>query len=145
LGPRLYREIAQPFERRLVAGLKAAAAAPVSLHVCGDATPILAYMGATGADVLEIDHQVDLGTACDVAGSATTLWGNIDPVAVLWRGTPAAVEAASRRAIEAVHARGHRRFVLSSGCTLAPGTPDENVDALVRAVRSPVYDQPPSA
>ncbi len=134
LGPRLYREIALPFERRLVAALKAKASTPVSLHVCGDATLILADMASTGADVLEIDHRVDLGTACDIAGPEITLWGNIDPVAVLWRATPAVVEAASRRAVEAVHGRGHRRFVLSSGCTLAPDTPAENLEALFRAL-----------
>lgn len=133
LGPKLYRELALPFERRLIAGLKAATAKPVSLHICGDATPLLADMASTGADVLEIDHQVDLATACDAAGPGTTLWGNIDPVGVLWRGDPAVVEDAARRAVAAVRTRGHRRFVLSSGCTLAPDTPAENLEALFKA------------
>lgn len=136
LGPRLYREIALPFERRLIAGLKAGAPTPVSLHVCGDATPILADMASTGADVLEIDHQVDIAGACDAAGPGITLWGNIDPVGVLWRGTPAAVAEASRLAIAAARARDHRRFVLSSGCTIAPDTPAENIEALFRAAHS---------
>lgn len=133
LGPRLYREIALPFERRLIAGLKAGAAAPVSLHICGDATPILADMASTGADVLEIDHQADMAAACDAAGSGITLWGNLDPVGVLWRGTPEAVVQAACKAIAAVRGRGHRRFVLSSGCTIAPDTPAENLEALFNA------------
>ncbi|OGD18953.1 MAG: hypothetical protein A2W03_13970 [Candidatus Aminicenantes bacterium RBG_16_63_16] len=134
MGPRLFREIALPFERRLIAGLKAAAGRPVSLHICGDATPVLADMASTGADVLEIDHQVDMARACDIVGPEITLWGNLDPVAVLLRGTPAAVDTAARRAIEDVRGRGHRRFVLSSGCTLAPDTPAANLEALLRAV-----------
>lgn len=134
IGPRLYHELALPLERRLIAGLKAATGKPVSLHICGDATPILTDMAGSGADVLEIDYQADIGTACDIVGPDITLWGNIDPVAVLSRGTPAAVEAACRRAADAVRARGHRRFILSSGCTLAPETPPENLEALFKAV-----------
>lgn len=132
LGPKLYREFALPYERRLIAGLKAATAKPVSLHICGDATPILADMAASGADVLEVDHQVDLATACRIVGPDIGLWGNLDPVGVLMQGSEEQVRHACVRAVETIRACGHRRFVLSSGCTLAPGTPGKNVTALCR-------------
>jgi uroporphyrinogen decarboxylase len=137
IGPKLYREFALPYERRLIAGLKSATGKPVSLHICGDATPILADMASSGADVLEIDHQVDLASACQTVGSGVALWGNLDPVGVLAQGTVEQVGQASRHAVEAVRACGHRRFVLSSGCTLAPDTPHENVEALLRWARRP--------
>jgi hypothetical protein len=38
--------------------------------------------------------------------------------------------------LAAVKESGHRRFVLSSGCTLAMETPHQNVDALIRAAQS---------
>lgn len=132
-GPRGYREVALPFERRVIAGLKAATGKPVSLHICGDATPMLADMAAAGADVLEIDHQVDLARACPIVGPDLALWGNLDPVGVLAQGSAELVRRVAREAAAAAAGAGHRRFVLSSGCTLAVETPFENLDALLRA------------
>ena len=131
IGPRAYRELAQPFERRLVARLKAQTGRPVSLHICGNATPLLADMAATGADVLEIDSQVDLATAARAVGPEVALWGNLDPVSVLAQGTPETVRRAATEATRALRACGHRRFVLSSGCTLAMETPPKNLDAML--------------
>jgi MtaA/CmuA family methyltransferase len=132
IGPTAYREVALPFERRLIADLKSATATPVSLHICGDARRILQDMVASGADVLELDHKVDLAAACRIVGPDVALWGNLDPVSVLAQGTPARVEEAARLAVATAAACGHRRFVLSSGCTLAMETPFENLDALAR-------------
>jgi MtaA/CmuA family methyltransferase len=134
IGPRRYREIALPFERRLIAGLKAATDKPVSLHICGNAGPILADMARSGADLLEIDYRTDLAQACRVVGPGVALWGNLDPVGVLARGTPVEVTRAANAALLA--AAGHRRFILGSGCTLAVGTPFENVDAMIAAARA---------
>jgi len=134
LGPRLYREVALPYEQCVIAALKSRTKLPVSLHICGNTMPILADMARSGADVLEPDHQVDLGEACRIVGP-TAIWGNLDPVAVLARGTPDRVKSAARSAIAAIRAAGHRRFVLSSGCTLAMETPDENVRAMLKAAR----------
>ena len=66
IGPRLYREMALPLERHVIARLKSHASVPVSLHICGDATPLLADMAASGADVLELDHLVNVVTAGQV-------------------------------------------------------------------------------
>ena len=132
VGPRVYRELALPFERRLIAGLKATTPQPVSLHICGRALSLLSDMATSGADVLEIDHLVELAQACQVVSPEVTLWGNLDPVSVLAQGTPEQVRAAAQRALAVVRAQGRRRFVLSSGCTLAMETPAENLDALLR-------------
>ena len=135
LGPELYARLALPFERAVIAALKPARK-PVSLHICGNATPLLQPMASSGADVLELDHWVDLAEACRIAGPQITIWGNLDPVGVLARGTPAQVEEAARKALAAVKSAGHRRFVLSSGCTLAVETPLANLDALHRVART---------
>jgi uroporphyrinogen-III decarboxylase len=108
---------------------------PVSLHICGNATPILPAMAQSGADVLELDHQVDLPGAAAITGPDLALWGNLDPVRVLSQGTPAQVRAATCALLESMAACGHRRFVLSSGCTLAVETPAENLDAMLNVAR----------
>lgn len=135
LGPRYYRQFALPFERRLIARLQRETSKPVSLHVCGNATPILEDLGGTGADVLELDHRTDLAKACAMIPEHVTLWGNLDPVGVLAEGTPDQVRTAAREALAVVHEAGRRRLVLSSGCTLALQTPAANLRALLGAVR----------
>jgi uroporphyrinogen decarboxylase len=131
VGPRAYREIALPFERRLISQVKTATRKPVSLHICGRATPILADMAATGADVLEVDHLVALSDACRLVRPQVTLWGNLDPVGLLAQSSPQAVREAARQAVATVRACGRKRFVLSSGCTLAIQTPPENLEAML--------------
>lgn len=133
IGPRRYRELALSFEQRLVAGLKAATGKPVSLHICGDAQSILADMAQSGADLLEIDYRTDLAGAVRTVGPDMALWGNLDPVSVLARGTPTSVHAAAQKTLAA--AADHPRFILGSGCTLAVETPFANVEALIAAVR----------
>jgi uroporphyrinogen decarboxylase len=133
LGPRLYLEAALPFERRLIARLKSDTRLPVSLHICGDATPILPSMASSGADVLELDHLVPIVKAIETVGPEVAIWGNLDPVAVLARGSVDDVRRAARELLQAVNRCGHRRFVLSSGCTLAVETPPENLRALLDA------------
>ncbi|MBP6507167.1 MAG: uroporphyrinogen decarboxylase family protein [Opitutaceae bacterium] len=133
IGPQRYREIALPFERQLIAALKVATGKPVALHICGNAAPILADMADSGADLLEIDYRTDLALACRTVGPEIALWGNLDPVAVLAQGSAHDVALAARQALAA--AKGHRRFVLGTGCTLAVETPFANVAALIAAVR----------
>lgn len=131
IGPRLYREVALPAEQRLIAGLKAQVSTPISLHICGNAMPILADMAHSGADVLELDHLVDMAAACRVVPDSVALWGNLDPVGVLARGSVQDVCNATDRLLQTVEAAGRRRFVLSSGCTLAVDTPAANLAAML--------------
>ena len=137
LGPEGYERFALPGEREVFHRLHRSTALPLSLHICGDTTALLPLMATAGADVLEVDHGVDLARATAALPPALALWGNLDPVALLLRGTAREVEYTARRLIESMDRAGRRRFVLSSGCTLAPDTPPENIQALLRAARGP--------
>jgi MtaA/CmuA family methyltransferase len=136
IGPRLYREVALPLEQRVITELKSRVSLPVSLHICGNATPILTDMAASGADVLELDHQVDMAAACRMLGPRIGIWGNLDPVALLAQGTPEEVRRTTIELMETASACGHKRLVVSSGCTLAPDTPAANLRAMLDAVRN---------
>jgi uroporphyrinogen-III decarboxylase len=135
LGPRTYRDAALPYEKRVIAELKSRLAQPVSLHICGNALPILADMASSGADVLELDHQVDIAAACGALGPEIAIWGNLDPVGLLAQGTPGEIRRATNELLRSAQACGHGRLVVSSGCTLAPGTPAENIEALLQSAR----------
>lgn len=133
IGPALHRRVVLPFEQRMIRMLKQHTTKPVSLHICGNATPYLPAMVASGADVVELDHRVDLSEACRIVGSDATIWGNLDPVGLLAQSTSREVTLAARKAIKTVHDHHRSRFVLSSGCALALETPFENLDALIKA------------
>jgi MtaA/CmuA family methyltransferase len=129
IGPRRYEQLALPAEQGLIAALQAATGKPVSLHICGNAEAILSAMARSGADGLEIDYRTDLALACRTVGPEVALWGNLDPVGVLARGRPESVRAAAQAARAA--AKGHPRFILGSGCTLAVETSFANVEAML--------------
>jgi len=135
LGPALFQEVALPHERKLIADVQAATAKPVSLHICGQASPLLPFLKETGADVLELDHAVDFAHACRSIGPDVGLWGNLDPVGLLVDSTPQQIRDEARELQALVAACGHHRFVLSSGCTLAVETPYRNLDALIESAR----------
>jgi MtaA/CmuA family methyltransferase len=135
MGPLRYREVAWPWERRVIGQLKQACGKPVSLHICGNTVPLLGDLARTGADVLELDYQVDVIRACGVVGPDITIWGNLDPVGVLAQGSRRQVTDATQDLIKSFALAGHSRFVVSSGCTLAMETPPANLRAMFAAAR----------
>ncbi len=135
IGPQLYHDVVQPAEQQVFQSIKRHTEAFVSLHICGDTTPLLPAMATSGADVLELDHQVDLAEACRTVGSDVAVWGNLDPVSVLARGDAQTVRDKTNQTIDAVSQAGHKRFILSSGCTLTPDTPEDNLRALFETAR----------
>jgi MtaA/CmuA family methyltransferase len=136
IGPTHYANMAAPLERRLFADLKKTKKF-LSLHICGDSSDLLEEMGKTGADVLEIDHQVSIRNALEKVGDRVALWGNIDPVTVLLQGSSHKVTSSVKGLLSEARDTGCRKFVLSSGCTLAPTTPSENLHAFIRESLSP--------
>ena len=129
-SPSIYREFAFPYEQQLAAELKARGV-PLILHICGDATPIIAEMAATDAPMLEVDYKIDARRCRAATENGPVLVGNVDPSAVMALGTPEQVVAESRRAIECLGQRGW--FILSPGCTLPATTPPENTEAMMAA------------
>jgi len=129
-SPRIYRQFAFPYERR-IAGELNERGIPLVLHICGNATPIIADMGATGAALLEIDYKIDHARAR--AATTAVIVGDVDPSGVMALGSPEEVERRCRETIEALGSSG--RFILSPGCTLPATTPPENSAAMVETAR----------
>ena len=134
VSPAAYREVVLPFETRVIEELRQSSSLPVSLHICGDTRHILSDMSCAGADVVEIDHRVDVTAARSLLCADGTLWGNLD-TQLLAEGTPGQVQCAAHELLHRLPADQPPRLILSSGCTLAPGTPPENLHALLRAAQ----------
>jgi len=132
ISPQHYRQFVQPRHEHLVAQLKQVGWRTVGLHVCGDTRAILDDMIATGADLLDIDHQVPVEEALAMAGDRIVLRGNLDPSAVLRFATPEQIGSDTRQLCRTVQGR---RWIVSSGCDIPPGTPEENLRAFADAVR----------
>ncbi len=140
IGPKLYREVALPAERNVFERLRGTGKT-LSLHICGDTTEIVSDMATSGADVLEIDHLLDLDLACSRVPDEVALWGNLDPIGVLARGSDADIERAVAESVRVVRAHDRRRFVLSSGCSLAVETPRPRLERFFAAAREVSEDQ----
>ncbi len=129
-SPRIYREFAWPYEKRLAAELSERNIRLI-LHICGNATSIISDMAATGVAMLEIDYKIDPIRCRDATQDRCTLVGTIDPSGIMTMGSPEQVMEYSRRAIYTLGKQG--RFILSPGCSLPAIAPAENTEALVKA------------
>jgi len=132
LSPRFYRKFAWPYVRQMAQELNASGVL-LSYHICGNATPILMDMVATGAPMIEIDQKADPVKSKEAARGRATLIGPVDPNTVMALGTVDEVTAACRAAIETLGPGGG--FILGPGCALPGSTPDENIDAMVAAAK----------
>jgi uroporphyrinogen decarboxylase len=140
ISPDIYEKFALPYEQRFfdtVRPLCRAKGAVSLLHICGNTTKILPLLARTGADLIEVDHKVDLGEAKRAVGGRAALIGNLDPAGSLLFGKAVDVEGAARDCIEKAAAGGG--FILGSGCEVAVATPRGNLEAAVRTARAHRY------
>lgn len=139
ISRRHYDVFVLPYERRLVAGLKAAFPdRPVYTHTCGaigDRLDLMAQTGTGGIDTLDPPPlgTVDLADARARLGDAIFLKGNVDPVNTVLRGTAETCYRDAGERIRIAAARGG--YILSTACSVPPHAPPENIHALTRAAK----------
>jgi MtaA/CmuA family methyltransferase len=131
VSPRVYREFALPWEKRL-ADEAHRLGLPYALHICGRTDRILEDMLATGADALELDHKTDARLAHDLLRDRAVFIGNLDPSGVLALGTPELVVAKTRELLTLF--ADTPRFILNAGCAIPATTPPGNLRAMIQAV-----------
>ena len=127
-----FREFELPMITRAFAAFKQEGSCASWLHIAGPVKPILPYYESAGAEIANLDYQVEL-TAARQQLSRTCVNGNLKSSAFIC-ASPEEIHDASLRLLEAFHDRGG--FILSSGCEIPPDSRPENVAALVAAARS---------
>jgi uroporphyrinogen decarboxylase len=126
IGNDLYQEFAFQGEKELVEHIHSLGAL-AKLHICGDTSALMPGMIATGADIVDVDHQVkDIARFVPLLSSAQIFCGNLDPVSVIQNGNPDSIRAAGLELIK--NCQG--RIIISGGCEITPDTPHENILAL---------------
>jgi uroporphyrinogen decarboxylase len=128
LSAETYRRVVLPSEKALRSHFEGY----VSLHMCGKTDHLLEIF----ADELGINeyqgfgYQVDLGRISAVMGGRVVLVGNVNPM-LIHSGTPEEVRQATRVVIEKLApARG---LIVQDGSNIPPGTPLENINAMMEA------------
>ena len=116
VGPSVFEQFVFPAEKDLISKIQK----PTVLSLCGKMDKSLHLLAQSGADAISIDHTTDLKLARE-ALKDTLLFGNIDPVETLWKGTEAnvteSVRAAKEPGVDAVW----------PGCDLVIQTPIKNI------------------
>ena len=125
LGPDDYRRYVLQWTTKLVAQAKAAGV-PV-IYFGTDTATLLPAMKETGADVIGVDWRVPLDAAWKSLEMRGAVQGNLDPAA-LFSAWP---EARARAADVLDRAGGRAGHIFNLGHGILPGTPVENVRALV--------------
>jgi MtaA/CmuA family methyltransferase len=124
VSPVFYRREVLPREKKIVDAVHAAGA-KVRLHICGNTNGKFEAMAASGADFIELDYPVDIAMA-RAAMPGVCLGGNLNPVAGCRDSTPERII----RDLAEIHRRAGEPYILSLGCEVPPGTPEENVRAI---------------
>lgn len=104
------------------------------LHICGNTSKILKLIPSAGADLFSFDYKVDISEAADALGGKMAFAGQIDPVSVMFEGTPDEVLHTAEACINS--ARNINGYVLMPGCDLPPKTSIENVLSMVKAAHN---------
>lgn len=133
VSPSMYSEFALPYEREVCSAIHDAGGL-VKLHICGDTNNLLEEMVSSEADLFNVDHVVPLANARDVyAAHRKCFKGNLDPVAHIMRENPQQCRELARKCIQV--AKG-TKYMLSAGCEIPAGTPDEVFAAFCDAAKT---------
>jgi uroporphyrinogen decarboxylase len=125
-----YQEFAHPY-------LKEIFSLPVEvkiLHNDTDSPVCYEFLADLGINAFNFTHLQRLGDVRSRIGDSVCLIGNVPPRDVLAQGDPETVADHARRCF--AENAGHPAFLLSAGGGVSPGTPADNIDAMVRAARS---------
>jgi uroporphyrinogen decarboxylase len=126
-----YDEVELPAVQRLLQGL-GGESVPKILYTKGSARH-LESMARSGADVLSVDWNTDLGEARCRLGPHIALQGNVDPSKLL--GPLDEIRRAAREAIDKTGGTGH---ILNLGHGILPATPVENARAFVETSKAAI-------
>ncbi len=126
LSPDMFDDYAGKYVADSLAPVKGATGV---LHICGNTTDILNNMINTGVKALSIEEKVVPEEAVRIVNHRAALIGNVGVVNPLLQGTPEDVLAHGKRCAAAGF------DVVSPGCGLSALIKDENLAALVKAVK----------
>lgn len=130
ISPEFFQQFAIPYLKKICRKVNSPA---FLVHVCGEAQKLVKPISKISNVLIFSVDQVDLRMAKEEIGKKfLCVLGNVS-TGLMRRGTPAEVELATKSCLAAGAPGG--QFILSTGCDIAPGTPPENIETLLRVGR----------
>lgn len=130
LGKKDYLEFGHPYFSEI---FKAFPEAIKIFHNDMDNPTSFKYLHEWPINIFNFSHKIDLATARELVGPDICLMGNIPPLEVLASGTKSDVRDATKACLDVHPVEG---LLLSAGGGVSPGTPGENIQALIDAARN---------
>lgn len=128
-----YEEYCSPHLKKMIQGFKDDYGAPSYIHVCGESLPVAEPISNLGAALFSFDYMTDIVEMKKIMGNKVILAGNLDPMNIVWMGTPDDVMTASKKCIEMSEGC---KFYLATGCETPRDTPLANLQAMLKAVET---------
>ncbi len=100
-------------------------------HNDTDGDAYYGYLEELGVNIFNFTHKKDIADVRAKVGNKVCLLGNVPPLDELVQGTPESVGAAARKCLENYGAT--EGLILSAGGGASPGTPKENIRAMIAA------------
>lgn len=129
LSAKAFQNMVLPYLQRLTKSMPVAA----TLHICGRAGHLVEDMCKTGVTGISLDSPTDIMKIKDKIPPSVIILGNLAPVEVLMMKKPEEVRAAVLEMLKAMESVPN--YGLLSGCDLPVGTPLENIEAMINAVK----------
>ena len=132
ISPTCYAEFVAPYAKAVMDAARQRNI-PCFMHVCGNIVPEVQQIASTGTTAIDIDYMVPMDLVRQHLGKEACLKGNLNPVDLLNK-TPDEVYELCRD----IYCQTEGPMILGTGCLVAPRTPKENIEAMVRASKSMV-------
>jgi len=132
LSPADYESRVLPFTRRIFDATRRLGVPRI--HFGTSTAGLLELIATSGADVISLDWRIDLDTGWRRVGHDHGIQGNLDPAVLL--GSVEDVVGGARQVLR--RAAGRPGHVFNLGHGVLPGSPLENLQALVETVREGV-------
>ena len=126
IAPKTYRDLELEYQKRQFDAIPV----PKILHICGNVDGIVEWMGQTGAEILSLEPKASAQLAREKCGLDIVLMGGVDTATTLFMKDADTVKQGCEESI----ADGVQ--ILAPGCAVAPGTPMENLLAMVEVAKA---------
>lgn len=123
LSPEMYCDLLLDVHRRMIGRIQG----PTIMHICGDVTPRLDYLGRVGLRCFSFDWAVKPRLMKEKSAGCFTVMGNINTTDLL-TGSPGDIEAQVFGNLEA------GVDIIGPGCAISPKCPSENIRAMSAAI-----------
>lgn len=142
ISPSMFRSVIFPALKHFYHETRKRGLEPIS-YFLGDVIPLIGDINEFDITVLLVEEskknfQLDVVDIRKRLRENITLFGNLDSIYCMLRGTPEDVTQETRRQMRAAE---YGRFVMANGSPLTPSTPVENLHAMVRTARERPYEE----